>query len=200
MGWYQFYWVYCACSLAIDTSGSQLLLVSMIPTHLQARRCSVICRPIFSVWLRTYIVSLRNHLCLWRCGHHPLLLIGITGCVSITFCFQPFNNSLSSQDIGCSDRRWPAANVEVHSYLSSKSVKLHANFCILWICKASYSFSILLGGLSTTLLFHVSVACFFISGRLRTRWFQNNPPCTCERDGVVTRRITRKPLGSAKNS
>ena len=40
-------WVYGASSVAIDPSRSQLLLVSLIPTHLQARRCSIICNTIF---------------------------------------------------------------------------------------------------------------------------------------------------------
>ena len=47
MGWCRYDWVYGASSLAIDPSGWQVLLVSLIPTHLQARRCSLICHTIF---------------------------------------------------------------------------------------------------------------------------------------------------------
>ena len=43
MGWYAYYCVYGASSLAIDPSGWQILLVSLIPTQLQAKKLSVIC-------------------------------------------------------------------------------------------------------------------------------------------------------------
>ena len=38
MGWCRYDWVYGASSMATDPSGYQVLLVSLIPTHLPLRR------------------------------------------------------------------------------------------------------------------------------------------------------------------
>ena len=103
--------------------------MSLLTPPLQARRCSVICHTIFSVSLRTWIASLTIHECLRRNETWNIF----PGCVSIIFCFWLSVNSLSSPANGYSERRWPMANVGVHSYISTK--KLQASFCILWLCK-----------------------------------------------------------------
>ena len=67
--------------MAIDPSGWQVLLVSLIPPHLQARRCSIISY-YFLVSLQKWITSLRIHECLQHNNSEVVM-----GCVSITFCF-----------------------------------------------------------------------------------------------------------------
>ena len=112
-----------ASSMEIDPSGCQwqVLLVSLIPTQLQARRFSVICHTIFSVSLWTSNAHQRNHECL-RQSHHPVnrRIIGMfPQCVSIIFCFWLSANPLSSPVNGYSEGRRPKANVGVHSNHSS---------------------------------------------------------------------------------
>ena len=130
MDWYQYYcWVYSASSLAINTSGWQLLLVSMIPTHLQARRCNVICH---------IFVSLTTDIN--RVSQNPLVPAapqksgniydhGVR--VDYFFCFWLSVNSISSPDNGYSGARERTAYVGVHLYLILRPVNLQANFCIL---------------------------------------------------------------------
>ena len=119
VGWSRNYCVYSSSSVAIDSSWWQVLLVSLIPTHLRERRSSVI-YTIFSVSLRTWITPLRIHECLQR---KVAWLVVFPGCVCIIFCFwlSVQVNSLSSPVNGNSEWRWPAANVGVHPCISTSS-------------------------------------------------------------------------------
>ena len=80
--------------MAIDPSGWQVFLVSVTPTHLAVRRCSIIYHTIFPVWLRTWITTLRIQGFLRR----RITKIIMSGCVSIIFlllaiCQFPFVSS-----------------------------------------------------------------------------------------------------------
>ena len=147
MGWYQFYWVYGAGSLAIDTSEWQLLLVSMIP-HLQARKCSVICRPIF--------FSLTTDIN--RVSQKPLVAVAAQTTTAITNNLPvrvDFFLLLAVYEFPFVSRHWlfwwKVNRAKCGSSFVFRLVTLQANFCILWIFKEWYSFSVSLGDLANTL-------------------------------------------------
>ena len=68
-----------------------------------------------SVSLRTWIVPLWIHECLRSKKARMVIL----WCVSIFFASEISVNSFSSPVNGNSERRWPKANVGVHSYIST---------------------------------------------------------------------------------
>ena len=93
--------------------------MSLVPPHLQARWCSVVCHTIFSVSLRTWIALLRIHECLRR--NEKWVLGVFPPYVSTVFCFWLSVNSLPFSVNGYSEGRWPIANVGVHSCISTKA-------------------------------------------------------------------------------
>ena len=94
--------------------------MSLIPTHLQARRRSNIYRSIFSVSLRIWVATLKIQGCLRRKKASWRLVV--MGCVSIILYIWLSVNSLSSPVNGSSEGRWPMANVGVHSYIITKGL------------------------------------------------------------------------------
>ena len=136
MGWCRNYWDYGASSVAIDSSGWKVLLVSL---HF-SRRGDAASLFIFSVSLRTWISPLGIHECL---RHNQTWLIAVVlGCVSFIIRSWLSVNSLPSPGNDYSDGRWPMANVGVHSYISTKAGPTSSlsdweflYFVVLWLCK-----------------------------------------------------------------
>ena len=105
--------------MANDPSGWQVLLVSVIPTHLSARRCSITYHTTFSVSQRTWIPFLR--LGIHEFPRRKKARVVPAGCVFFFFRFWLSDNSFSSPVNGYSEGRWPTANVGVYSYIITKA-------------------------------------------------------------------------------
>ena len=103
-------------------------------------------------------MSLRIHECLWR----DKAWVMNPGCVSIIFCFWLSVNSLSFPVNDYSEGWWRMANVGVHSYiLSTKRASVFCGSVVraIFFSQRWYRWATL----STFfVLFHVSVACFFL--------------------------------------
>ena len=126
--------------------------MSLIPTHLHVRRCSIICHTIFSVSIRLRIASFGIHECLGRKKARFLLLLA--GCVSFILYFWLSVDSLSSP--ASELEGWWPANVGIHSYIITKCLPVASS------TSSELLFSVVLVTPSELYFFaHVINTCYF---------------------------------------